>query len=148
MTGKTKIFLSVITLLLLIIVGCNDLGVAPNPAVLSGKYKYEAYDEKNAWVASGYITIFVNDSLIVGSKDIKDTGNEPQLESGEGSIFGIITDKDKLQLFLTGTEEPILLISGIYKDKSFYGIRIYDSDTLASADTLGKFVAVFTEEGN
>ena len=141
-----KLYISFLYIILLLSsAGCTNSVTEPETTVVNGKYTYSAFDRDNNLVATGYITISVNDSTISGTKNIQNVGSEPQPESGEENIHGKIIGANRIEILLLETGGPNLTASGIYKNGVISGSRIYWSATGVWIDTLGKFEAKFTQ---
>jgi len=144
---KAKVFIYLMNFFLLFFsLGCNDSSTEPNLSIISGKYSYTAYDHNNSIVATGYLTISINDSMITGIKNIQDITSEHQPESGNGNIRGKINELNKIEIFLLETGGPTLAIYGNYKDKTIDGKRVYWSNTGIWIDTLGNFESKYLEK--
>jgi hypothetical protein len=136
---RITIVFSLIYLLLFLNTGCNDSSVEPRLTIAQGKYSYSGYNNNDELVASGFFIISIIDSIITGVKNIHDIGSEHQLESGEGEINGRIIGLNQIEIYLTETGGPFLVIEGKYKDEAIVGERLTGSVTGAWIDTLGIF---------
>ena len=140
MNKRLRIYFLQIPLLLLSI-SCANSVTEPQSTIVSGKYTYSAFDKDNNIVATGYFTISINDSTILGTKNIQNVGLESQPESGEGNIHGKIIGSNQIKILLLETLGPSLSISGVYRNEVIIGNRIYWFSTQAWTDSLGKFEA-------
>ena len=136
---RMAIIFSLIYVLLFLNTGCNNSSVEPRSTISQGKYSYTGYNKNNELVATGYFTISIIDSIITGFKNIQDIGSEHQLESGEGEINGRIIGLNQIEIYLTDTGGPFLIIEGNYKEETIVGERITGSATGTRIDTLGIF---------
>ena len=136
---RIAIIFSLIYVLLFLNTSCNNSSVEPRSTLAPGKYSYAGYNKNNELVATGYFTISTIDSIITGFKNVQDIGSEHQLESGEGEINGRIIGLNQIEIYLTETLGPFLIINGNYKDETIVGERITGSATGIWIDTLGIF---------
>ncbi|GBD90823.1 hypothetical protein BMS3Abin04_01543 [bacterium BMS3Abin04] len=142
---KRFLFILLSYVLLSLNAGCNNSVSEPNLTFTAGKYSYTAFNKNNNIVASGYFTISINDSIIKGVKNIQNTISDEQPEAGEGDIHGRIIGLNQIEIYLTETGGPYLIINGNYKDMIIEGHRIFGSSTSAWVDTLGIFRAELLE---
>ena len=131
---------------ILIATGCDK---TDDDTFRPGTYVYSGYDLDGQKVTEGQIEIHVEDSLITGFKNIKEAiiGDDfvSVLDTGEGIIVGQIDENGLINITLTETDGPYMIIRGIYKDGVFKGQRYWGVSGGAPETVIGTFKSYRTK---
>lgn len=134
-------------LLLLLLCACSD---TTHPLLKNGIYEYQGYGNSGNLLAIGTLSLTIDDTSIVGTKNIAATSDSIAIEAGNGNIDGAIltfTMPDNLiQIILTRNSDGEFFITGHESGDTIYGSRVFfpDSITEVSGD-IGTFKLWFQD---